>query len=461
MLTTSQPTAMICTMTQVSPRLGRLIPNPFVKKRNLDWSPELQLSIKRLRSESPESPPVDESSPPAPSPFRQAQSAIDIQIAALQSFAPLPPAPCLRLSVHHRLLTSALGNPNGAHFVIHLHDHPVAGPHYDLRLQINPTSSASWAIMKGLPGDPNSITLNRNATETRVHTLESHATEGASRDGGALLVWDVGTYKILERRSKHAPAQGSSEEDEDGDSNDNGSSSKQKAPPTEQRRLAAAFANRKIRLRLDGARLPRPYVVNLRLTKAEDASGRAKSRWSADRASASKAMPRRTRAGRATRAPTPGSSFESRGGEGEDTSPCPDSQTEAVLGLEGAQQDGVEVEEEIRRTNAYPGASNTIGSVHQRRWYLSLDRAASGFVARSHKALQANRSKTVWDPVDGKSVSNADIDDGREHRMSWPFYARGPEHDRSLITDRLAADVFRNDNVEGFVRRKGWEPVLK
>lgn len=62
-------------------------------------------------------------------------------------------------------------NPRGHHFVIHQHDHPIAGPHYDLRLQISETSSVSWAIMYGLPGNPNSRRLNRNATETRVHCL--------------------------------------------------------------------------------------------------------------------------------------------------------------------------------------------------------------------------------------------------------------------------------------------------
>lgn len=59
----------------------------------------------------------------------------------------------------------------GHHFVIHQHDHPIAGPHYDLRLQFSETSSVSWSIMYGLPGDPNSQRLNRNATETRVHCL--------------------------------------------------------------------------------------------------------------------------------------------------------------------------------------------------------------------------------------------------------------------------------------------------
>jgi hypothetical protein len=62
-------------------------------------------------------------------------------------------------------------NANGHHFVIHQHDHPVAGPHYDLRLQFSESSSLSWAIMYGLPGDPNSRRINRNATETRVHCL--------------------------------------------------------------------------------------------------------------------------------------------------------------------------------------------------------------------------------------------------------------------------------------------------
>lgn len=60
---------------------------------------------------------------------------------------------------------------NGRHFVIHQHDHPIAGVHYDLRLQISETSSISWAIMYGLPGNVNSWRLNRNATETRVHNV--------------------------------------------------------------------------------------------------------------------------------------------------------------------------------------------------------------------------------------------------------------------------------------------------
>ena len=62
-------------------------------------------------------------------------------------------------------------HPGGRHFVIHQHDHPISGPHYDLRLQFSETSSVSWSVMYGPPGDPNSRRLNRNATETRVHSL--------------------------------------------------------------------------------------------------------------------------------------------------------------------------------------------------------------------------------------------------------------------------------------------------
>jgi hypothetical protein len=77
-----------------------------------------------------------------------------------------------RMSVaDFRVLYQRNQKPTGCHFVVHQHDHPIAGTHYDLRLQINETSSASWACMYGLPGNPDSFRINRNATETRVHCL--------------------------------------------------------------------------------------------------------------------------------------------------------------------------------------------------------------------------------------------------------------------------------------------------
>jgi hypothetical protein len=84
----------------------------------------------------------------------------------------LPNQPTVQLPIKEWInLYQRNEHPEGRHFVIHQHDHPVAGPHYDLRLQFSETSSVSWSIMYGLPGDPNSQRLNRNATETRIHCL--------------------------------------------------------------------------------------------------------------------------------------------------------------------------------------------------------------------------------------------------------------------------------------------------
>lgn len=77
-----------------------------------------------------------------------------------------------RISIEH-FRNAYLRNlhAKGAHFVVHQHDHPISGVHYDLRLQFSETSSVSWAIPYGLPGNPNSLRPNRMAIETRVHNL--------------------------------------------------------------------------------------------------------------------------------------------------------------------------------------------------------------------------------------------------------------------------------------------------
>ena len=86
-----------------------------------------------------------------------------------QSMRPSPAEPRLPIAAWMDLYRRN-ERPRGRHFVIHQHDHPVSGPHYDLRLQFSESSSVSWSVMYGLPGDPNSRRLNRNATETRVHS---------------------------------------------------------------------------------------------------------------------------------------------------------------------------------------------------------------------------------------------------------------------------------------------------
>lgn len=94
--------------------------------------------------------------------------------AKLLSYShPAPPVPAPRLAYEEWVALYKRNNqqPHGRHFVIHQHDHPVAGIHYDLRLQCNEVSSVSWAVVYGMPGDPNSVRLNRGAVETRVHSL--------------------------------------------------------------------------------------------------------------------------------------------------------------------------------------------------------------------------------------------------------------------------------------------------
>lgn len=57
--------------------------------------------------------------------------------------------PQLPISEYQSLYNDSFHSSAGAHFVVTQHDHPIAGPHYDLRLQINGDSSCSWAIMYG------------------------------------------------------------------------------------------------------------------------------------------------------------------------------------------------------------------------------------------------------------------------------------------------------------------------
>lgn len=236
---------------------------------------------------------------------------------------------------------------------------------------------------------------------------------------------------------------------------------------------------RKIKLQLHGTRLPEPYVLNLRLTKTEDAEGRSKARKSAEKGV--KRRRRRAAAGKGTEAQPPETSSESNDEDSdeepgpdeanleEQTDRVPDEEASANVGssLRKAQRPAVgatrvteamrrELEEledaNVRATNAYTGAENTIGSVHQRKWYLSLDREACGFAKQARKG-----QKTAW-------VRNSSGDTGwrnESQRHDYPFYVRGPEAERSVVTGRLAADVLHDEGVEGFVKRKGWHPVLR
>ncbi|KAF7119124.1 hypothetical protein CNMCM5793_008864 [Aspergillus hiratsukae] len=331
-------------------------------------------------------------------------------------------------------------HPNGRHFVIHQHDHPIAGPHYDLRLQFSETSSVSWSIMYGLPGDPNSRRLNRNATETRVHcfwhlNLQNHLIETASASTGSMIIWDTGEYEILPSQSKREMA-------ETDDSRSELSDASLHSPvyrKTESEKLREAFRNNKIRLRLHGTRLPENYTIILRLDKASDI------------AKPSTLIPRKRRR-RAIRSastrPEPSTS-DSNISDGESHDQSADAEADTIASHSESES---AIDHQIRVNNAYPGATNTIGSIHQRRWFATLDRLNSGFVPEHAKA-KAGSGKKKW-------VRKRDVRTGQELGFE-PFYVRGPDVERSVVTGRLGKDVLEDEGVTDFVPRRGWRAVVE
>ena len=133
------------------------------------------ISPPRLEKSRPNRHNVDESNAPTPASIAAGEIQIQDHLSYFSSHlarAVRSEDPGPRLSIPDFVtLYQRNCHPHGRHFVVHQHDHPIAGVHYDLRLQISETSSISFAIMYGLPGNPNSRRLNRNATETRVHCL--------------------------------------------------------------------------------------------------------------------------------------------------------------------------------------------------------------------------------------------------------------------------------------------------
>ncbi|KAJ5812062.1 hypothetical protein N7474_008363 [Penicillium riverlandense] len=324
-------------------------------------------------------------------------------------------------------------DPQGHHFVIHQHDHPVAGTHYDLRLQFSETSSVSWSIMYGLPGDPNSQRLNRNATETRVHCLWNHLIETASSKTGSMIIWDTGEYEVLPYNIDQA-------EPETDDSRTDVSDDPISVSPSEQVpdsvKLHEAFNNRKIRLRLHGTRLPTGYTIALRMDKSTDFVRPIRD------------GPKRRR--RAMQIRPKRSAQEQSTSSSESPPPSDDklSSLSPSLQDERVHSDNDDTDLQIQQNNAYPGSFNTIGSIHQRRWYLSLDRFNSGF-APPVRTKEKKWTRRQSDTQEGPIVLGFE-----------PFYVCGPEIERSVVTGRLGADVLEDEGVDDFVRRRGWRAVL-
>ncbi|KAF7715754.1 DNA polymerase ligase domain-containing protein [Penicillium ucsense] len=348
-------------------------------------------------------------------------------------------------------------HPTGRHFVIHQHDHPIAGPHYDLRLQFSETSSVSWSIMYGLPGDPNSERLNRNATETRVHCLWNHLIETASAKTGSLIIWDTGEYEILPyENSGNTTGPQTDESGSDRSPSLCGDGDVQATSISDSAKLKQAFHSRKIRIRLHGTRLPKGYTVLLRMDKSTDFYRPVR-----------KGPKRRRRLAANPQSPPPPVSTSDSDSESQQPI-SPSSRKEKAMTTEGQAttpgskkrtddpshfpQD--EIDYQIRKNNAYPGSFNTIGSIHQRTWYLSMDRAGSGFEPQKID-LGDGRSKRLW------VRSQYGRDSSTKKRGFEPFRVHGPQVESSVVTGRLGQDVLEDEGVQGFIARKGWRPVLR
>jgi hypothetical protein len=236
---------------------------------------------------------------------------------------------------------------------------------------------------------------------------------------------------------------------------------------TEPEKLAAAFKNRKIkygtvhvsfkypannslRLRLHGTRLPHNYTLIFRLTKAENRHKQPKKpvrkRRRQDPALSKATGPEET-------PPSSDAEFQENNDDIVSSQPQPVDTSKEITPVERELQE--QEDETVRLTNAYPGATNTINSIHQRKWYLSVDRVASGFYKASKNPVRWERRRVLNGGGKGE-------DGGEVELLGWdPFFVGGREVEKSIVTGRCAEEVLADEGVVGFVGRKGWRAVLE
>lgn len=269
-------------------------------------------------------------------------------------------------------------------------------------------------------------------------TKKNHLIETASHSTGSTLIWDTGEYSILPYYQRRYDENENLTSDSEREELDAAAFDNYWNRLTDNEKLRLSFSKGKIRMRLHGSRLPRGYTIGIWLAKGE-------------RYKSIDDQPQKPRRKRKRIDPTlrvDRKTYEQRCSDSEDDTPpavasiSPSTTTEALPIAESSLAMPSEDDSEaIRLANAYAGAVNDVGSVHQRRWYLSLDREKSGF----HRPRGSGKP---W-------VRNGE-DQGFE-----PFHVRGRDVERSVVTGRLGQEILEDEGVEGYVPRGRWRPVLE
>ncbi|OBT64200.1 hypothetical protein VE03_06835 [Pseudogymnoascus sp. 23342-1-I1] len=242
-----------------------------------------------------------------------------------------------------------------------------------------------------------------------------------------MLVWDAGIYEVLPRRGGEGPERdpGSADGSQSSGWEEVGKGEgRGEEGVSENSKLVEAFGQRKIRIRLHGARLPEGYTLDMFVAPGSRHLHEPRAPVRRKKRRFVKVM----------------ETSSSEGEEGDAAIPVAD-----IVDAEWAPEwERREVEKkEVRRVNAYPGAENTVGSLYQRKWFLCLDREGSGF-CRAGKDEIWERKKGLGGGMEGFE----------------PFYVKGVDEERSVVTGMKAEHVMREAGVVGFVRRKGWKAIL-
>ena len=226
-----------------------------------------------------------------------------------------------------------------------------------------------------------------------------------------MLIWDTGEFEVLPYRK---PPKEQTTDDELSDCNQDTNGA-----VTHSEKLFAGFQSRHLRLRLRGSKLPNNYTIGLRLPSSNDAGTQPRK---------PKHRRRRTEPCR-TKNAIPSSDTDGEGASLKVDMDLAADDEDAAVASEVENEDDT-----IRENNAYTGATNSIGSIHQRHWFLTLDNTRSGF----HKSR-----------------------DGRWEEAWEPFFVLGRDVERSVVTGRTAEEVMTDEGVEKFVGRKMWRPITE